>query len=272
MAIRLPCRSCDALDRRILRHAEHPADRPAADLGEDQLGHLVDVGPGLHDPVVAGQSGVEHAVLDIAGHLLGADQQALDLVVVDRGVIAPRAEGDLVAGPAEQFGRSPPGGCRRESPVSAAVAHGLGKACHFFVDLRPGRRPAGRRPSTRRASLGGRSNSCSRRGRRPRRSAGPTAGSCRDRNRGRPPGPAERCRSPRLSAKLVAAAAVVDGPAGGQGLGVAFGVHVGHHQDFAGLGVLGDGGEEPPPLAKSGAFWDCFGRLGHGLGFAALGS
>ena len=93
------------LDGRVFGHAEHPADRPAADLREDQFGHLMHVGPVLHDPVVAGQPGVEHAVLDVAGHLLGADQQALDLVVVDGRIVAPRAEGDLVAGAAKQFGR-----------------------------------------------------------------------------------------------------------------------------------------------------------------------
>ena len=93
----------DALHGRRLRDAEHPADRAAADLREDQLRHLVDVGVVFHDPVVAGQPGVQHAVLDVARHFLGADQEALQLVVVDAGIIAPRVEGDFVARAAKQF-------------------------------------------------------------------------------------------------------------------------------------------------------------------------
>ena len=91
-------------DGRVLGHAEHPADRAAADLRENQFGHLVDVGIGLHDPVVAGQTAVEHALFDITGHLLRADQQTLDPVVVDRGIVASRTEGDFVPGAPKQLG------------------------------------------------------------------------------------------------------------------------------------------------------------------------
>ena len=53
--------------------------------------------------------------------------------------------------------------------------------------------------------------------------------------------------------EFLAAAAVVDGPAGGHGLGVALGVHVGEHQDFARLGVLGDGGQQAVAAGEIGA-------------------
>ena len=164
MAIRLPCRSLTVLIGRILGHAEHPADRPAADLREDQLGHLVHVGPVLHDPVVAGQAGVEHAVFDVAGHLLGADQQALDLVVVDRRIVAPRAERDLVAGAAKQFGRGLLQAAGGNSKFQE-IGHGTFVECiasrktaiatravyFFFVHFGRDRTPARRRPSGPRA-------------------------------------------------------------------------------------------------------------------------
>ena len=48
----------------------------------------------LHHPVEPGQAGVEHAVLDVARHLLRADQHAFDLRIVDAGEIRPAADGD----------------------------------------------------------------------------------------------------------------------------------------------------------------------------------
>jgi hypothetical protein len=78
------------LKRRILRRGEHPAHLAEALLGVDQVrdagehagravAELV-----LGDPVLAGETGVEYAVRDIARHLLRADQHALDVRVVDR--------------------------------------------------------------------------------------------------------------------------------------------------------------------------------------------
>ncbi len=51
---------------------------------------------------MAGQPGVEHAVLDVARHLLRADQHAFDLGIVDRGKIRAAAGRDVEAGAAEQ--------------------------------------------------------------------------------------------------------------------------------------------------------------------------
>src|SRR5262249_14243304 len=69
------------------------------------LGQLDHLGVVLQHPVVAGQAAVERAVLHVARHLLGADQGAVDLRVVDVGVVAAAGEGDLVAGLGEQLRR-----------------------------------------------------------------------------------------------------------------------------------------------------------------------
>ena len=57
----------------------------------------------LGDPVLAGEAGVEHAVRDVARHLLRADQHALDLGIVDRREVRPRADVDVEAGAREQL-------------------------------------------------------------------------------------------------------------------------------------------------------------------------
>jgi hypothetical protein len=59
----------------------------------------------LGDPVEAGQPGVEHAVADVARHLLRADQHALDLGIVDRREVRARADVDVEAGAREQLNR-----------------------------------------------------------------------------------------------------------------------------------------------------------------------
>ena len=70
-----------------------------------QLGDLDHVGAGLFDPVVSGDADVDDAVLDIAGHLLGAKHRAGDVFVVDLGEVGAAVGGDLEAGPAEQVER-----------------------------------------------------------------------------------------------------------------------------------------------------------------------
>ena len=62
-----------------------------------------DVGVVLQRPVLAGDAGVEHAVLDVARHLLRAGQHAAQRVVVDAGKVAAVGAGDLPAGLAEEL-------------------------------------------------------------------------------------------------------------------------------------------------------------------------
>ena len=54
---------------------------------------------------MSGQTGVHDPVLDVAGHFLGPDQNALDLRVVDGRIVGPGAEPDLVAGFGKELGR-----------------------------------------------------------------------------------------------------------------------------------------------------------------------
>ena len=59
----------------------------------------------LGDPVLPGEPGVEHAVGDVARHLLRADQHALDLGVVDRRKVRSRIDAQDVAGALKQLDR-----------------------------------------------------------------------------------------------------------------------------------------------------------------------
>ena len=72
------------LHGRRLRHRQHPAHFAEALLGVNQIGDGLDLRFVLLHPVAAGEAGVEHAVFDVARHLLRADQHALDFRIVDR--------------------------------------------------------------------------------------------------------------------------------------------------------------------------------------------
>ena len=78
----------------------HRAGR-GADLRVDQIGDDVNVRGGLGDPVLAGDACLEGAVLDVPRHLLCASDGAFDLIVVDLGEVAPRADVDLPPRPVE---------------------------------------------------------------------------------------------------------------------------------------------------------------------------
>ena len=90
---------------------------------------------------------VQHALLDVARHLLRADQDALDLGIVDRpdSRSAPGTR-SLIAGLREELARSSPGGC-----PSAGRGAARGR-CRAIIARRPpsDRRPARRRPPSRR--------------------------------------------------------------------------------------------------------------------------
>ena len=98
----LPSRSSTERKPRRFGHGQHPAHLAEALLGVDEVGHRQHVGFVLDDPVAAGEAGVEDAILDVAGHFLGADQHAFDIGIVDAREIRPAAGGDGEAGAAEQ--------------------------------------------------------------------------------------------------------------------------------------------------------------------------
>jgi len=87
---------------RVLRDGEHPADLLAALFGVDEAGDALHVEGALDDPVDAGESGVEDAFFHVAGHLLGADEHALDLGVVDGGEIGAAIGVDAPSGAFEE--------------------------------------------------------------------------------------------------------------------------------------------------------------------------
>jgi hypothetical protein len=59
----------------------------------------------LGDPVLARQPRVEHAVGDIARHLLRANEHAVDLGIVDRGKVRSRVDEDREPRALEQLHR-----------------------------------------------------------------------------------------------------------------------------------------------------------------------
>ena len=84
------------------RHRQHPAHLAAALLGIGQRGDAGDIEAALDHPVDAGQAGVEHAVIDVARHLLRANQHALNLAVVDGGKVGAAIGVDVPSGALEE--------------------------------------------------------------------------------------------------------------------------------------------------------------------------
>src|SRR3989338_8473163 len=84
------------LDRRIVRHGDHPTDRREPRPGIAEFGHHLDIRILLGHPVATGKAGVEDAVFDIPRHLLGAEQQTRQLRAVNGGDIAPATDSDAI--------------------------------------------------------------------------------------------------------------------------------------------------------------------------------
>src|SRR5581483_7839980 len=75
------------LEPGIFRHRKYPTHLAAALLGVDQVGHADHLESALDHPIAAGESGVEHAVLHVARHLLRANQHAFDLGIIGRSKV-----------------------------------------------------------------------------------------------------------------------------------------------------------------------------------------
>ena len=101
--MRLPCRSLTRWIGESFGTASTQRTGRRLTLLKTSSASFDDLGVVLQDPVVAGQAAVERAVLDVARHLLGPDQRAVDFRIVDGRIVAAAGEGDLVAGLAEQF-------------------------------------------------------------------------------------------------------------------------------------------------------------------------
>ncbi len=58
----------------------------------------MDVGRALQHVVVAGDAAVEYSVFDVASNLLGAQQNDLQVVIVDGRIVRARRDTDVPAG------------------------------------------------------------------------------------------------------------------------------------------------------------------------------
>ena len=94
-----------ALDRRFFGHRQHPADLAQSLLRVEEVGHLTHVRPIFQNPIAPCQAGIQDSVFDVARHLLGADQHALDLLVVNGGEVRAGVHGDLVSRTAKELER-----------------------------------------------------------------------------------------------------------------------------------------------------------------------
>src|SRR6185437_10441948 len=90
------------LIRRVFGDREHPAHFIAALLGVNEISHSLHFKAAFDHPVLSGQSTVQSAVFDVAGHLLRANQHALDFRVAGRGEIRARTGVDFQAGVREE--------------------------------------------------------------------------------------------------------------------------------------------------------------------------
>ena len=91
------------VERRVLLGRHHPAHRAVIGPRRAQVGDFRHVEVVLQDPVEAGDGAVDDALADVAGHLLRPDQDALDLRVVDVGVVGAAGDAQVVAGAYEQL-------------------------------------------------------------------------------------------------------------------------------------------------------------------------
>ena len=87
----------------VVGRGQHPTQGLAADFAVNEFGDFHDVGAIFDDPVMAGEAAVKQAFLDVAGHLLGADEHAFDFLVVDGRVVGAGLDVDFVAGAAEHI-------------------------------------------------------------------------------------------------------------------------------------------------------------------------
>ena len=94
-----------ALVIRVLGYRQHPAHFAAALLGVDEIGNGYNLQPAFHDPVQAGQARVQHAVFDVACHLLRPNQHALDIGIGRARGIRPAVGVDIQSGARKKLQR-----------------------------------------------------------------------------------------------------------------------------------------------------------------------
>ena len=105
----------DAVNIGIFRHGKDPAQRIASDFSINEFRNFHNIRIVFTDPVISGQSAVENAFFDIAGHFLSTDQHAFDFRIIDRREIGPRTDLYFISG----FGKHIRG-CLFETPFRQA--------------------------------------------------------------------------------------------------------------------------------------------------------
>ena len=84
--------------RRIFRHAQDPARGFAGNFAEQKFADLVDVRAVFHHPIMAGDSAIQIAMLDVTADFLRADEADFHLRVVHVGDVRPAADGNVPSG------------------------------------------------------------------------------------------------------------------------------------------------------------------------------
>ena len=79
-------------------HGQDPAGRLAADFAELEFADFVDFGAVFDDPIVAGQTAIQVAQLDIAADFLGADEADEQMFIVHVWRVGTAADLDVVTG------------------------------------------------------------------------------------------------------------------------------------------------------------------------------
>src|SRR5207245_1099834 len=97
------CQIFCALVLRTLRNCQYPSHLAATLFGVDEIGDGNHFQSAFDHPVEAGEPRIEHTVLDVASHFLGADQHAIDLRICRSCKVRAAIGVDLQAGAGEQL-------------------------------------------------------------------------------------------------------------------------------------------------------------------------
>src|SRR6185437_6246404 len=93
----------DGPEGRSFRSGENPPDLAETLLRVNEIGNCFDVRVVFRYPIPAGQTGVENAVFNVAGHLLSPNQHAFNFRIIDGWEITSAAGGNFVTRAPEQI-------------------------------------------------------------------------------------------------------------------------------------------------------------------------
>ena len=85
------------LDVGVLLDAENPPRFQGSSLAVNEVAYFDDIAGIFENPVVTGEAAIKKALFYISADLLGADEAAVELGVVDGGLVGAGALGDSPA-------------------------------------------------------------------------------------------------------------------------------------------------------------------------------